>query len=786
MNWKFHETTFYDATDTNFDCFVFASAGSGKTKVLVDRYVKLLLLGNSPSSILCITFTNAATREMQDRISTILKQLAIGKDDFVSNYLQYEMNIGEQSKELLDRARNLFTEFVDDNTNITTVHSFCHDLLQRFPFEAEILPDFKIIDGILSKEYLSLARDQFFKELFDSSDNSVISSISNIISSYAFEGLLEKMLNTLPKFYRFFERNSDISEYESTLRRLFRIVPEIPVDLPPSLARMNYSDVEDMFLTKTGSIRKNIKSFPENEALKIANAMHHNRNNRNKEKTLQKTIGFLLLTKKIFDKYQEIKQTENALDFADIIHKADNLLKTDDSVLSMTRSRIRHIMIDEAQDMNSDQWRIISYLGATASTLFAVGDIKQSIYNFQDANPQLFLDFHRLYKESGRTVKTVNLDTCYRSRPRILELVNRVFSTIFEGYNKHIPYRDDQPGVAEMVLIGEAADGAGGGNCIASYPSISDLVERLVEEGSANPGDIMILTRKRSSEVSEIIAELQNRGFQVAGPDRTSLNKALVIMDIIAAAEFAINNDDDYALACLLKSNYIFDSPLDESSIFDLCHDRDCSLFENLKKNERFNEQAAILFDIIDAANSKSVQEFFYHLAFVVQNNDEPALMNSFLETVMKYNKTDSIIDFITWFNSNNIEIPSTTPGNTNSNKIVVNTIHGSKGLEAPVVILLDFSLKSDISKSKFLWKETITSMQFIVRPNASETFSELQDLIDLNIKAEEDDLLRLMYVAMTRARDRLYIAYQLPIPEDTAAETILQNYVACSNSSRL
>jgi ATP-dependent helicase/nuclease subunit A len=770
--WSFHDSSFYDAIDTNSSCFVFASAGSGKTKILVDRYVKLLLLGNSPSSILCITFTNAATNEMQDRISSILKQLSVDENEFTSNYLKYEMNIDDPSEELLARARVLFSEFVDDNVNITTVHSFCHDLLQRFPFEADILPDFRVIDNVLSKEYLSIAKDQFFKELADKEDHSTISSISSIISGYAFEELLERMLNTLPKFYRFFERNKDLNEYEGKLRDLFRIGSEIQIDLPPSLEMMAYSDIEDMFLTKTGGIRKKVKWLPEDTASEIANAIFYNRNNRNKEKTLQKTIGFLLLTKKIFDKYQAIKRAENVLDFSDIIHRTDDLLRDDDYVLSTVRSHLRHVMIDEAQDMNSDQWRIVSYPSSTASTFFAVGDVKQSIYGFQDANPQLFLDFHRLYKESGKAVKTVNLDTCYRSRPRILELVNKVFRTRFADYNDHIPYRNDQPGVATLVLIGSTGEGDPLGH-ITSFRSVPDMVEHLVtNDDGVNPEDIMIITRKRSAEVSEMITELSDRGFQIVGPDRTILNRSLVVMDIIAAARFAVNNDDDYSLACILKSNYLFSIPLSESSMFELCHDRECSLFDNLRKHEKFSEYVMVLDNITCASNCKSIQEFFCYLAFMMKGC-ESDLINSFLETVMKYGEVDSITGFITWFSSNDIEIPSSIAESSNNDTMIVNTIHGSKGLEASVVILLDFSLKSDISRARFLWSETITNMQFVVRPNASETFEELQCLTEANVKSEEDDLMRLLYVAMTRARDRLYIVCENPSSKDTASEII-------------
>jgi ATP-dependent exoDNAse (exonuclease V) beta subunit len=199
-------------------------------------------------------------------------------------------------------------------------------------------------------------------------------------------------------------------------------------------------------------------------------------------------------------------------------------------------------------------------------------------------------------------------------------------------------------------------------------------------------------------------------------------------MDIIALAEITIDKTNDYALACVLKSNNIFINPMSDEQIFAICNNRKQFVCENL---------------------STEYVKFFTNIA----QNKTNYIVNSFLEIVLKFVEKygDSLEEFVKWFKTHNIQWQYEHIGQKG---IKINTIHGSKGLESPVIVLLDFSFKAARSKMKLILEKDI----FLVKPKKTDSFEELETIVDSYCEEEEKELLRLLYVAMTRAKERLYI----------------------------
>lgn len=744
--------------DTSSNCFVFASAGSGKTKILVDRFIKHMVFGCHVRDIMCVTFTNAAAFEMETRIESILKKFENMEEKDLNQYLKEVLLIPYFNQKHVKRARQLYSEWLDNYSflSIGTIHSFCQKILEQYPIESGIMSDFEILDDFESQELLALAKNNFLKKVIHSSDSSV-SELAKLLSGYSFEDLLNKIFSSFSKFRRFINNNKSIEEYEHRLNRIFRVGKLR--DLPSI-----FGDVqEDRFLTKTGEIRKKIKipGFSDDKIKEISEIFFENRNITNKQRTISKTISFIKVAKQILDEYQLLKKERNVLDFTDIIHKTEFLLMKSESsafVISQISKTIKHMMVDESQDLNADQWNIISLIfdevfvtSSEVNTIFIVGDIKQSIYGFQDANPDNFMAFYErcgdiLYK-IGRELKTVYLKNCYRCTPEILTLIDEVFKDMHH-YDEHIPFRGER-GTAETVPIKNLAD------------DVPVFIKKLISEKNIEPSDIMILTKNRNV-INDLVKNIYEADLKTSGLDKINSDDSLVIMDIIALAEFCIDRSNDYALVCFLKSPNVFENPLKDHEIYDICHGRDKSVFDIISSDSMYSEYVKVIEDVINHFETCDLLEFFYFLSKEIvrcHNEEERNVSVSFLNIVSKrYEKqVESVENFVIWFKTHDIQFQKEY---NKEDGIKFSTIHGSKGLESPVVILIDFSLEPEKAKTKFVWQELYNPYDifFVTKPSDKESFPEIRPMVDVYYNAEKMENFRLLYVALTRARDRLYI----------------------------
>ncbi|MDR0695869.1 MAG: UvrD-helicase domain-containing protein [Holosporales bacterium] len=772
------------ALDVSASCFVFASAGSGKTKLLVDRYVKSLLAGLQPSEILCITFTNAAVLEMKSRIAAVLENLYLNQNDYTREYLVNTLGMKSPTDSDVTAAEALFFKFQDEYSNlkISTIHSFCQLLIQQFALEADVVPDFALIDENEAKELILEAKNTVCNKFVD---DDVIRTVSSAMSVYSFDELTDKILQFSQVFARLFEVYQDIDDYEELLKSKFVVSNDEDFSgeqlefIRKSLAMYN---LHDLFLTKSGELRKKLP-FPHNEMVcEIARIVHKNSVNSRKKNLIKKTCCFLRVAKMILCEYQHLKRESNVLDFSDILAKAEYILTKScarEFVMSKVCSFIKSIMIDEAQDLSSVQWRLISLLADDmfsgsddAKTIFVVGDVKQSIYRFQGANYRLLAKFYKHctenFAKSGKTLKTVYLNECYRTIQQILENIDSVFEgeiakfafdSDLVDYKRHVSCRDVlRSGLHNQLTLVD----------ISGLEDKAKQIAECIKESLSGTcdDDILILTRSRSVLAENVGDELARMQTKVAMSMKGSLNDSLLSRDFMALVNVCMDTSNDYALACLLKSPYFFDNPLTNDDLFAVCRERDVSVFENLANHHP--EKRAFLRNVMEHYAENNLLEFFYYLTTIVRNvgHRESHMMGTLMREVTTFRErhSSSIPEFMESFKNKNVMfIGSSAKGNG----IRVSTIHGAKGLEARNVFLLDFDMEPNKSKTRMvfldesdIFQETTEqdSLIFFIKPSRSASFDEVEAILRTEYEEEKKELLRLLYVAMTRARDNLYI----------------------------
>jgi ATP-dependent helicase/nuclease subunit A len=513
------------------------------------------------------------------------------------------------------------------------------------------------------------------------------------------------------------------------------------------------------------------------------------------------------------ENYDLAKRRQGVLDYDDLITKTRALLERADMaqwVLYKLDNGIDHILVDEAQDTSPEQWAIVHKLSGEffaglgrdrtqPRTIFAVGDEKQSIFSFQGADPVQFdinrQRFERLAGAAGQPFADRTLATSRRSAPEILQFVDRVFAdpaaraglTSRDQPIRHTAHRADAKGGIEfwtalkpppamtidpyLPVDAEQPESP----VILLARRVADEIQGWLRSGAAlpgrdkpiAPGDIMILLPRREPFGGEVIRQLKLRDIPVAGADRVVLTEQIAVMDLIALGRFALLPEDDLNLAALLRSPLC---NLGEDDLFDLCHGRGGILWQALveRKREAAFERAHIfLSDMLARADYLPPFEFFSHAlttlggkrALIARLGPESAdMIEEFLSLALTYERahTPSLEGFLDWLSRGNTEIKRDME--RGRDEVRVMTVHGAKGLEADIVILPDTTTLPDgpsrKGKGHLLYHDG--DVLFPVKDG------EAPARILAARQAEKDEALRehrrLFYVALTRARDRLYI----------------------------
>ena len=509
--------------------------------------------------------------------------------------------------------------------------------------------------------------------------------------------------------------------------------------------------------------------------------------------------------------YEARKLAMGALDFDDLINKARALL-TDTAVAQWVLFRldggIDHVLVDEAQDTSPAQWDVVETLtqefatGAGSRpnrerTVFVVGDKKQSIYSFQGADPAAFdkmqAHFRAAHDAIGKRFEVTSLDHSFRSSQAILSVVDATFTgeqaAGMDDALNHIAFKDQMPGRVDLWPVIEPAktddnrawyepvDQAGDADHhVQMAQRIADQISHMiahetipVEDGNTGTykrrpitaGDFLILVQRRSDLFSEIIRACKTAGLNVAGADRLRVGAELAVKDLAALLSFLALPEDDLSLAATLRSPLFGWS---EQDLFTLAHHRGDKvyLWEALRKSGHV-ETLAILRDLRQRADFLRPYDLIARI--LIRHDGRRKLLarlgaeaedgiDALLSQALAYESTGvpSLTGFLTWMQTDDLEVKRQM--DSQGDKIRVMTVHGAKGLEAPIVILPETMKRRNDYKGEILpagdaviWKT----------PSAGSAAAVVA-LREAALAKQEEERLRLLYVAMTRAEKWLII----------------------------
>ncbi|MBN8520410.1 MAG: double-strand break repair helicase AddA [Alphaproteobacteria bacterium] len=873
------------ASHPDHSVWVAASAGSGKTKVLIDRLLRLLLPrpdgrpGTPPARILAITFTKAGANEMSLRLTQKLAEWSsLPETELIDNHLTPLLGHAP-TPEMIQSARRLFAHVTETpgGLNIMTIHSFCQSVLSRFPLEAGLSPHFDAIDDTESRDLIIRARDQVLAQAETEKGSPLADSLdrlARIQNEDFFATRLQDILKERHAWQKIKQKHFNIEGLYTALCQFFDIKPgEYQDDIirqacvltpddearlrqavtalasgtaatdqpkgqnmqrwldasPPDRARL-FHDYTLLYLTQSGEIRaKQSTQSPQKHMPDIAEVLTREAQRLYDVKEqircadcAQLTADMLRWGDAVLARYQTIKELEGRLDFDDMILKTLHLLtgKSQPGLKDITPwvmykldGGLDHILIDEAQDTNPEQWEIIQALcqsffdgqGArdVTRTLFVVGDEKQSIFSFQRAAPEKMAQmrdgFTRQIESARQVINHVPFNISFRSAPAILTAVDSVITQdhVASGLGTsdilpHIAHRRLQAGRVEIWPVfkndpeDEETDFSApplqvttaqkGSQKLADHiaENIRSWIGHEMLPSRGRPieaGDILILVRTRTAFVGQLMRALKQKYIPVSGVDRMVLSEQLAIQDLMNAAQCALNPQDDLAICCLLTSPFIGWS---DAQVFEVAHDRGAQSVWDKINVSGHEHVASWILSLSRSAGRYSPFEFFsnllnfpcpasnisgYHALYGRLGEDAKDPVDELLNDALHFGRENpgSLQLFVQAQAQAHHEIKRELEEAGKAVRIM--TVHGAKGLQAPIVILPDTIHALGSAKTDpILWPSRTSFPLPFFLPAKNEAPARLASALDAIAQSAADEYRRLLYVAMTRAEDRLYV----------------------------
>lgn len=880
LDWTTRQQTL--ASDPARSAWVSANAGSGKTHVLTQRVIRLLLSGSRPSAVLCLTYTKAAASEMSNRVFELLARWATLPDDQLSRQIAaIEGTVPDSGK--LREARRLFARALETpgGLKIQTIHAFCEALLHQFPLEANLAGHFSVLDDRAASVLLADARRALLTATTSEDDQQLASAFATVLDLADDMGL-EKLISAIVQqrtalraFTTTAERTGGVErtlravldladdETEADVLDLFWPLPGLSgavleryltladshggvkaADFAAGLRAVRvlsdsvkrYEGLYEIFFTQAGKQRaesaflskRMLSEDPGLQSLIQIDIDHINacRERLHRIRIADATFAALTLATRLDEDYEDLKRRRSQLDFEDLINRAARLLSRDDVsawVHYKLDQGIDHVLVDEAQDTSPVQWSIIRSLtgeffaGETAReasrSVFAVGDEKQSIYSFQGARPERFSEertaTERRIRQGGSPFSPVSLQLSFRSTSDVLSAVDTVFAVASNAKGLsaadvpviHASNRIGEPGAVDVWETIKAEPNPAEDDWTAAFDSTPESApanilanriaatlqgwigkETIIEKGTSRPiepGDIIVLVRKRDRFVNALTRALKSReNIPVAGADRLVLTSHIAIQDLLALGRFVLLPEDDLSLCALLKSP-LFD--FSEEDVFAAAVGREegTSVWANLQAKGgagegRISSAADRLRTHIAEAARFSVHDFFARVlgphggrrAFLARMGSEVSdILDEFLTFALDY-ETNGIPGLQAFVSALEMEAPTVKrEQDKERNEVRIMTVHAAKGLEAPVVFLVDGGSRVFSSQHlsplrlvdglKAPFDETPVPFWLPPKTPASDIISAHAQRVR---EAAEEEYRRLLYVGMTRAADRLIV----------------------------
>jgi ATP-dependent helicase/nuclease subunit A len=848
------------ASDPQAHVWLSASAGTGKTQVLAARVFRLLLGGTQPGAILCLTFTKAGAAEMAQRISNRLAAWVRMPGPQLAADLEA---LGERATpELQARARTLFAGVLDapgGGLRIQTIHGFCQSLLAAFPIEAGLTPGFRPLDA---REEAVLARETLAGLLVDAERDGrtrpidTIGALSLRMGEGGAEGFLLACARSLMALEAlpggigpWLRRALDLPQGDIG-EALASGCDDIDEGLVARLAAANSAWATATGVGHADTLNRWLAAAPEDRASTLADLAGVVLTGKNEPRKASKKLvdlepdyaelagelgahcldllsltsraGYADLLADALDvgrdyarAYAAAKRRSGAVDFDDLIGVTVRLLEQP-GIGEWVRYKLdqgtEHVLIDEAQDTNLNQWRIVTALAGeffvgrgvhapSTRTLFTVGDFKQAIFGFQGTDPINFrwAEGHFATRaaevegnedwpevERGLPFQRLSLTHSFRSTRPILEFVDAAVAAAGE------------PGLGAIGDVQEHASEVPGPGTVELWPPVvaggSDedeeawiddtvreqavRVARAVREwidgglmleskGRAlRPEDVMILVKRRGDLASLIVARLYAEGVPVAGVDRLRLNAPLAVQDLLAAVRFVLQPEDDLSLASLLVSPLI---GWTQDELMAAAPREHGSLWRHLTLSQP-DDRLAPLRAMLLRADIATPYQFLEELLSGPLDGRRKLLrrlgaeardpIEELLNAALSFetSSTPSLQRFLDWFDRGDVEIVRDPSAPLDAVRVM--TAHGAKGLQAPLVILADATVDPTAPPRALVrWAPEPGAQPIpIFRPRSAERGGPLDEAIATIERRELEEHWRLFYVAATRAEERLVI----------------------------
>jgi ATP-dependent helicase/nuclease subunit A len=846
--------------------WVSASAGTGKTRVLIDRLLRLMLDGTDPGRILCLTFTRAAAAEMANRLNEELVRWATASPEELAQTLQQLTGRAPDEAEQA-WAGQLFARVLDTpgGIKIATIHGFCQTLLRRFPLEAGLPAQFIVMDERSAREALIEAGERVVAAARDGNDPKLADALA-VVARHAPEEGFGRMMVELSaergKLGRMLAKGhaklraelcdalalppgaselqliadfcaagacdeSGLQAAASVLASRSRADRERGAVIAswcraPEQRHLMLAAYSRAYLTEKGEIAQRLitkdAAFAAGCDVRLILAAEAARvkNFRDAQAALavvEASCALIRLGGALMQTYADRKRAQGALDYDDLVSKALDLLRRREAanwVLFKLDGGLDHILIDEAQDTNPEQWEIAAALAeeffagesadARHRTIFAVGDAKQSIFSFQRADPRVFLTMRRHFEQRVANARedwrVVPLEVSFRSTEPVLRAVDAIFrhqaardGVVLDGGEvRHIAARSGHAGLVELwpPALPQAEDPPDPGELpIARHRiteprtrvalAIAATIRRWLDDGETleprgrpiHPGDVMVLVRRRNRFVSELLRALKQRDIPVAGVDRLILTEQLAVRDLIALGRFLLLPEDDLTLATVLKGPFF---GVDEDTLFDLAHDRgQTKLWDRLRARAAGSARLRAIAERLSALRARAdfVPPYELFAEILGAGGGRRALLErlgteaedpveEFLGLALAYERSHapSLQGFLHWLVAGEVEVKRDF-GARQRDEVRILTVHGAKGLEAPIVFLPD-TMQLPKPPQALVWSEAEGLPLWCPRQDLAVPFYARQR--DALHARQLQEYRRLLYVALTRAQDRLYI----------------------------